>query len=79
VHSEMGMLLGLKAFAVAILGGISSAAGVMLAGLLFGVLEAMVTTYLGSVYTHIVTFSAIIVALSVRPNGLLGRAAADKA
>ncbi len=36
VHSDMGTLFGLKAFAVAILGGITSAWGVMLAGLLFG-------------------------------------------
>ena len=78
VHSDMGTLLGLKAFAVAILGGITSAAGVMLAGLLFGVLEALVTAYLGSVYTHIVTFSVIIVALALMPNGLLGRAAVNK-
>src|SRR6185436_12634499 len=36
VHSDMGTLFGLKAFAVAILGGITSAWGVMLAGLIFG-------------------------------------------
>ena len=36
VHSDMGTLFGLKAFAVAILGGIGSAWGVMVAGLLFG-------------------------------------------
>jgi branched-chain amino acid transport system permease protein len=36
VHSEMGTLFGIKAFAVAILGGIGSASGVMLAGLLYG-------------------------------------------
>ncbi len=43
VHSDMGTLFGLKAFAVAILGGITSAWGVMLAGLLFGVVEALIT------------------------------------
>ena len=36
VHSDMGTLFGIKAFAVAILGGIGSAPGVMLAGLLYG-------------------------------------------
>src|SRR6266850_1019890 len=36
VHSDMGTLFGLKAFAVAILGGITSAWGVMIAGLIFG-------------------------------------------
>ena len=43
VHSDMGTLFGLKAFAVAILGGITSAWGVMLAGLIFGLTEALIT------------------------------------
>ena len=78
VHSEMGMLFGLKGFAVAILGGITSAPGVIIAGLLYGVIEALVTAYLGSTYTQIVVFSVIILALALMPNGLLGRAAVSK-
>jgi branched-chain amino acid transport system permease protein len=78
VHSDMGVLFGLKAFAVAILGGITSAPGVVIAGLLYGVIEALVTAYLGSTYTHIVVFSVIILALALMPNGLLGRAAVNK-
>lgn len=78
VHSDMGTLFGLKAFAVAILGGITSASGVILAGLLYGVIEALVTAYLGSTYTQIVVFSMIILALALRPNGLLGHATINK-
>jgi branched-chain amino acid transport system permease protein len=78
VHSDMGTLFGIKAFAVAILGGITSAAGVMLAGLAYGLIEAMVTAYLGSVYTQIVAFSVVILALAFLPNGLMGRAAVNK-
>jgi branched-chain amino acid transport system permease protein len=78
VHSDMGTLFGIKAFAVAILGGITSASGVMLAGLAYGLIEALVTAYLGSVYTQIVVFSVVILALAVMPNGLLGRAAVNK-
>ena len=78
VHSDMGTLFGLKAFAVAILGGITSASGVILAGLLYGLVEALVTAYLGSTYTQIVVFSVIILALALRPNGLFGRAAINK-
>ena len=78
VHSDMGTLFGIKAFAVAILGGITSAAGVMLAGLAYGLIEAMVTAYLGSVYTQIVAFSFVILALTVLPNGFFGRAAVNK-
>ena len=69
---------GIKAFAVAILGGITSAWGVMLAGLVYGLLEAMVTAFFGSTYTQIVVFSVVIVALTLMPNGLLGRAAVNK-
>ncbi len=70
VHSDMGTLFGLKAFAVAILGGISSASGVFSAGLIFGLVEAIVTVYFGSAFTQIITFSLVIFALAVKPNGL---------
>jgi len=73
VEAHMGTLFGLKAFAVAILGGIGSAWGVMLAGLLFGLVEASITATLGSSYTKIITFALVIVALAARPNGLFGR------
>ena len=78
VHSDMGTVFGLKAFAVAILGGITSAWGVMLAGLLFGVVEALITAMLGSAYTQILTFSLVIVALAIAPNGIFGRAEVKK-
>jgi len=78
VHSDMGTLFGIKAFAVAIFGGITSASGVMLAGLLYGLIEASVTAFVGSTYTQIVAFAVVILALAVMPNGLLGRAATKK-
>ena len=78
VHSDMGTLFGIKAFAVAILGGISSAPGVMLAGILYGISEALVTALFGSVYTQIAMFTVIILALALMPQGLLGRAAVKK-
>ncbi len=78
VHSDMGTVFGLKAFAVAILGGITSAWGVMLAGLLFGATESLITALLGSAYTQILTFALVIVVLALRPDGLFGRAAVKK-
>jgi branched-chain amino acid transport system permease protein len=78
VNADMGTVFGLKAFAVAILGGIGSAWGVMLAGLLFGVTEALITSLLGSTYTQILTFALVIVALALKPNGLFGRAEVKK-
>ena len=67
VSSTMGTLFGIKAFAVAILGGIESPWGVVLAGLIYGVVEATITALLGSTYTQIVSFALVILALAVRP------------
>ncbi len=78
VSSGMGLVFGIKAFATAILGGITSAWGVVLAGLLYGLVEAMTTAFLGSSYTQIIAFSMIILALFAMPNGLLGKAAVKK-
>ncbi|MBX3608782.1 MAG: branched-chain amino acid ABC transporter permease [Hydrogenophaga sp.] len=78
VAADMGTLFGLKAFAVAILGGITSAWGVMIAGLIFGLAEALITATLGSGYTQILTFALVIAALAWRPNGLFGRAEVKK-
>jgi branched-chain amino acid transport system permease protein len=78
VHSDMGTLFGIKAFAVAILGGIGSAYGVMAAGLIYGLIEALVTAFFGSVYTQMVVFTVVILALAALPNGLFGRAAVNK-
>jgi len=78
VHSDMGTVFGLKAFAVAILGGITSAWGVMLAGLMFGVVESLITALLGSAYTQILSFMLVIVALALMPHGLFGRAELKK-
>ncbi|UFX48311.1 branched-chain amino acid ABC transporter permease [Bradyrhizobium sp. 41S5] len=78
VSSEMGTLFGIKAFAAAIIGGLASAWGVMLAGLCLGLIEVFATNYLGSVYTQIITFASVIVILVVMPHGLLGRAGVKK-
>jgi branched-chain amino acid transport system permease protein len=78
VHSDMGTLFGIKAFAVAILGGIGSAWGVMIAGLLYGVSEALITALAGSAYTQIGMFTAVILALALMPQGLFSTAPIKK-
>lgn len=73
VAYDMGTLFGIKAFAVAILGGLTRPWGVVGAGLLYGLVEAATTALLGSGSTQIVTFSAVILALAIAPEGLFGR------
>jgi branched-chain amino acid transport system permease protein len=72
ISSTMGTLFGIKAFAVAILGGLTNPWGVVIAGLAYGLVEACATTWLGSGSTQIVTFTAVIAALVLAPSGLFG-------
>jgi branched-chain amino acid transport system permease protein len=72
VAYDMGILFGIKAFAVAILGGLTNPWGVVIAGLAYGLVEACATTWLGSSSTQIVTFTAVIAALVLAPSGLFG-------
>jgi branched-chain amino acid transport system permease protein len=78
ISSTMGTLFGIKAFAVAILGGIGSAWGVVFAGLIYGVAEALIIAVLGSTYSQIVTFGLVILALALKPHGLFGHAEVKK-
>jgi len=73
VSSTMGVLIGLKGFAVAIMASITSARGVVITGLLYGVLEKFVEGYISSAAREIVGFSIMILVLLVFPQGLFGR------
>src|SRR5690348_16623444 len=72
VSATMGTLIGLKAFAVAIIGGLTSAGGIVVAGLAYGVIEAGVAGYASSGAREIVGFTLVIAMLIVRPWGLGG-------
>lgn len=72
VSATMGTTIGLKAFAVAIIGGIESARGIVLAGFVYGIFEAIVAGYLGTGVREILGFGLVIVVLLLRPWGLFG-------
>jgi branched-chain amino acid transport system permease protein len=86
-HYFMGFMLGLKAFTAAVLGGIGNVAGAMLGGLLLGVIESLASGYigdltgglLGSNYRDIFAFLVLVLVLVLRPSGLMGQAAGDRA
>ncbi len=73
VSAGMGTLLGLKAFATAIIGGLNSPWGIAIAGVFYGIGESLAAGYLGGSYREIVGFALVILALAVRPNGLFGK------
>ena len=75
VSATMGTTLGLKGFAVAIIGGIESARGIVVAGVLYGIVEAIVAGYLGTGVREILGFALVVLVLLARPWGLFGVAA----
>lgn len=73
VSSHMGFLIGLKAFAVAIVGGLEHPVGILVASLAYGVMENLIGGYFGSSAKEIFGFTLVILVLFVRPTGLFGR------
>jgi branched-chain amino acid transport system permease protein len=71
--ATMGVLLGLKGFAVAIIGGIVSAPGVVVAGLAYGIGEKFIEGYISTAAREIIGFSVMILVLLVFPQGLFGK------
>ncbi len=72
VSATMGTVIGLKAFAVAIIGGIESPAGIIAAGILYGVFESIVAGLFGTGGREILGFALVIAVLLLRPWGLFG-------
>ena len=87
VQHSMGFLPGLKAFTAAVLGGIGNLGGAVVGGILLGLIEAIGAGYLGDLtggvlgshYADIFAFVALILVLTLRPQGLLGERVADRA
>ncbi|MEJ1979077.1 MAG: branched-chain amino acid ABC transporter permease [Acetobacteraceae bacterium] len=73
VEPEVGWDLLLPAFTAAILGGIGSAPGAVLAGVLLGVAQEVSTPFVGFSYKIAVAFLVMLGVLLVRPSGLFGR------
>ena len=75
---DVGTLLALKGFAAAMLGGIGSAAGAVVGGLVVGLMEAFAAGYVSSAYKDAVAFLVILAVLFARPQGLFGRAKPER-
>jgi len=75
---DAGIMLGLKGFAAAILGGIGSPLGAVAGGVLLGVLESLAAGFISSGYKDAVAFLVMLLVLFLRPGGLFGRAVAER-
>ncbi len=78
IEPLMGMMIGLKAFVAAVLGGIGSLPGAVLGALLMGLSEEMVVAYFSSTYRDALAFGLLIVILLFKPAGLMGKSTVEK-
>lgn len=72
---DMGLMVGLKGFVGAVLGGLANPLGAVAGGLILGLLEAAATP-ISSGYKDAAAFVVLIVVMLARPSGLFGRAIA---
>ncbi|MBW1248728.1 branched-chain amino acid ABC transporter permease [Pseudomonas tolaasii] len=76
--ASMGVALGLKAFAVAIIGGLTSGFGVIVGGIILGVTETATGFFLSTGYKDVPGLVLLLIVLMIRPAGIFGRAAIKK-
>jgi branched-chain amino acid transport system permease protein len=73
IHYEMGLLLTLKGFAAAILGGLTNPFGAVVGGVTLGLIESLAVLSVSSGYKDVIAMTILILIMIVLPNGMLGK------
>ena len=76
--AEVGVMLAVKGFAAAMLGGMGSPIGAIIGGLALGLVEAMTAGFISSTYKDAVPFLLILLVLVIRPQGLIGSRSVER-
>lgn len=76
--ATMGAVLGLKAFAVAIIGGLTSGLGVVVGGVILGIAETTTGFYISTGYKDVPGLVLLLLVLAIKPAGLFGKMAIKK-
>lgn len=71
---DMGLMLSMKGFVAAVIGGLNNAAAAVVGAVLLGVVESLATGLLSSGYGDVISFALLLAMLLVRPSGLWSRA-----
>lgn len=71
-------LLGIKAFAAAVIGGFGSLPGALAGGLIVGVIEPFASRYIAAGYSQIAPYALLLAVLIFRPNGLFSQVRVKK-
>lgn len=76
---QLGTVLGLKAFAIAIIAGLAAPRGILICGLAYGAIEGLISGYFYTGIRDILGFSLMILALFIKPEGLFGNPVQERA
>ena len=86
ISFDMGIIIGWKAFIAAVVGGIGEVRGAMVGGFLLAFIEIFVVAlgsvpgfeWLSSTYRDLVSFTVLLVILTIKPTGIFGVARRQK-
>jgi branched-chain amino acid transport system permease protein len=73
IEPSVGRLYIGQVFAIAVLAGLGSIPGTLVAALILGIAESLVSTFFGPSWAPAVAFGILLLALAFRPQGLFGR------
>jgi branched-chain amino acid transport system permease protein len=73
LYPDIGFALFIKAFAAAVLGGLTSIPGAVVGGFLIGIIEQMAAGYIHSSLQEVAAFVVIMLVLTFIPTGLFGQ------
>ncbi|HBA86680.1 MAG TPA: branched-chain amino acid ABC transporter permease [Geobacter sp.] len=75
---DVGVMLGLKGFCAAIMGGMGSGLGTVLGGLILGTLESLGAGLISSGYKDAIAFFILLLILFIRPQGLFKKGETER-
>jgi branched-chain amino acid transport system permease protein len=71
INPFVGTMVGLKAFAVVLVGGLGRIEGAILASFALGIVESLATSFISTTYRDTIAFAILLLVLMVRPTGIV--------
>lgn len=78
INPSIGMMLGIKAFIAAVIGGVGHIPGAVLGGFILGMAEALTKAYISTELGDAIVFGILILVLLFKPEGILGKEVKEK-